>query len=483
MLDRPDTWKLLSGIAELDFSGINHASGITDGTAALVSDLVDEYLSHADHNAMLRDYFECNVHVSDYGVSADIPNDQVCYWPEKVVTSLSERITLEGIETRPESDRVTLDAVLERNNFISNYNRHVAVKLIYGCMAATVNRDASGHALVRFHSAETFTALPSPDFTDGVVSAGLAIARRERTPWSNGKLVPTVVNLHEPHNVGQLRQVAAGEWVYSAGPTREELPTLYVFAHKGMGTLAPFGKTRISKSVRGYTDDAIRCLWHMQISGAFYSMPKLYMLGLTDEQFDSVMENKSKYQLSRILAMTSGQDGEHPQVGQLSGNSPQPFIDELRALACQLSGDTGVPLNSLGITQDNPSSAEAIETSREDIALTAERDIEADKPTLCRVLRAALAVEGNTTTAQLSEDQADMKPRFASPVLHSMSERADWATKVNSVRPGFGETDVAARMMGIDDADLESVKSDEAKAASNAAIAAIFGGGANADSA
>jgi hypothetical protein len=97
------------------------------------------------------------------------------------------------------------------------------------------------------------------------------------------------------------------------------------------------------------------------------------------------------------------------------------------------------------------------------------------------VLRAALAVEGNTTTAQLSEDQAYMKPRFASPVLHSMSERADWATKVNSVRPGFGETDVAARMMGIDDADLERVKSDEAKAASNAAIAAIFGGGVDAN--
>jgi hypothetical protein len=221
----------------------------------------------------------------------------------------------------------------------------------------------------------------------------------------------------------------------------------------------------------------------MQISGAFYSMAKLYMVGLTDEQFDSVMENKSKYQLSRILAMTSGQDGEHPQVGQLSGNSPQPFIDELRALACQFSGATGVPLNSLGIVQDNPSSAEAISASREDIALTAERDIEADKGTLSRVLRAALAVEGNTTTDRLTDEQADIRPRFASPMLYSLASRADWATKVNSVRPGFGETDVAARMMGIDDADLESVKSDEAKAASNAAIAAIFGGGANADSA
>jgi hypothetical protein len=50
------------------------------------------------------------------------------------------------------------------------------------------------------------------------------------------------------------------------------------------------------------------------------------------------------------------------------------------------------------------------------------------------------------------------------------------------MRPGFGQTDVAARAVGIRDADLDSVKSDEAKAATDAAIAAMFGG-TNADSA
>jgi hypothetical protein len=94
----------------------------------------------------------------------------------------------------------------------------------------------------------------------------------------------------------------------------------------------------------------------MQVSGAFYSMVKLYMTGLTDE---------------------------------------------LRALACQFSGATGVPLNSLGIVQDNPSSAEAIQAAREDICLVAERDIEADKATLRRVMQAAMSVEKNTTVDML----------------------------------------------------------------------------------
>ena len=201
---------------------------------------------------------------------------------------------------------------------------------------------------------------------------------------------------------------------------------------------------------------------------------------LGDEQFDAVMENKSKYQLSRLLALTVGADGANPNVGQLSGNSPQPFIDELMALAKQFSGETGVPLNSLGIVQDNPASAEAIQAAREDICLVAERDMESDKPTLRRVCRAALAVESNTTSDKVD---ADVLVRFEQPLLNSMSARADWATKVSSVRPGFGDTDVAARMMGIDEADLPSIKSDEARAASAAAINAMFGGGEDANTA
>ena len=457
MLDngQPDTWKPMDAMGDL--AGIGDAAGITQDARQWVSDLANEYSRHVTHNTLLRDYYDGHVAVGDYGVTADIPNDQTCHWPQKSVDALADRIRLEGFATPEEADQADIDEVSVRTNLVNNYNRHVPVKLIYGCMAATVNRDAQGHAKVRFHSAETFTALPSPDYTDGVVAGGLAIARREVTSWSAGRAVPTIVNLHTPYNVGEFRQVAPGQWTYAPGATREELPTLYVFAHNGTGTLAPFGQTRITRFVRTLTDDAIRCLWHMQISGAFYSMAKLWLTGLTDEQFDAVMENKSKYQLSRVLALTVGEDGETPpNVGQLSGNSPQPFIDELRALACQFSGATGVPLNSLGIVQDNPSSAEAIQAAREDICLVAERDIEADKSTLARVMRAALAIERNTTTEKL--EGVDIMARFASPMLYSLAARTDSAMKIASVDGGFAGTDEFYRMVGFDDATVVGLK-------------------------
>ena len=470
MLEQPNTWRPIETL--VDLSGMKDADGITDDARGWVSDLSEEYARHSGHNEMLKRYYDGHVKVGDYGVTADIPNDQTCHWPQKVVDALADRIRLESL-TIDGGDQGTLDAVAKRNNLVSNYNRHLPCKLLYGCMAATVNRGRDGHAVVRFHSAETFTALPSPDFTDGVVAGGLAIARRERTEWSNGHMVPTVVNLHTPHNVGEFRQVGDGRWTYSQGAVREELPTLYVFSHNGIGTIAPFGRTRITRFVRTLTDDAIRCMWHMQVSGAFYSMAKLYMTGLTDEQFDAVMENKSKYQLSRLLALTAGADGENPTVGQLSGNSPQPFIDELRALACQLSGATGVPLNSLGIVQDNPSSAEAINAAREDICLVAERDIEADKATLARVVKAALAVELNTTSDKVD---GEVLAHFASPVLNSQAANTDSALKIGSVDEGFVGTTPFYDMVGFDEATVAKLDSEKRRNRGAVAITEMFTG-------
>lgn len=450
-----DPWR--SARIVVDLSGLVDADGLTPEQRQWASMLVDEYGRHASHNEKLLRYYEGNVAVSDYGVKADIENDQTCHWPQKAVDALTERIRLERFtfgET-PESD--VLARIERENNLINNYNRHVSAKLLYGCMAATVTRGEVG-TRVRFHSAETFTAIPSPDFEDGVVAAGLALARRERAPWNPREVVATVVNMHLPNNVVELRQVEAGKWVAIQGPTPEREPSLYVFAHNGSGTLAPFGQTRITKFVRTLTDDAIRCMWHMQVSGAFYSMPKLAMLDLTPEQYDAVVGDKLRWQLDRVIVTEADESGDSKtNVLQFNGNSPQPFVDELRALACQFSGATGVPLNSLGIVQDNPSSAEAIQAAREDICLVAERDIAADKATLRKVALAAMAVEENTSIAGLGDAERSVMAEFESPMLYSMSSRADWATKVNSMVDGFGETSVGLEMSGLSDGQIRRV--------------------------
>jgi hypothetical protein len=204
------------------------------------------------------------------------------------------------------------------------------------------------------------------------------------------------------------------------------------------------------------------------------------MLNLLPEQYDAVTNDKLRYQLDRVIATETDESGDtRAEIKQLSGNTPQPFIEELRALACQFSGATGVPLNSLGIVQDNPSSAEAIGASREDICLIAARDIHEDKPVLRKVALAALSDQLNTTVDRLLDEHpelADISARFASPMLRTPGELSNFVTQVSSVREGFGKTDYAARLLGVPDEELDGVKSDEVKAASSAAFSAMFGG-------
>ena len=327
---QPNPW-IPVGRPVVDLGGIVNAAGLNDETRMYAELLMREYVSHAGHNVMLRNYYDGNVKVSDYGSKADVPNDQTCHWPSKAVDALADRITLERFNAPPDYDRLALDTVLESSNVVNGYNRHLAPKLLYGCMAATVTRNSAGHAVVRFHSAETFTAIPSPDGKDGIVGAGMAIARMEYTSWSTSRPVPTIVNMHLPGNIVELRQVDAGQWVAENGYTREQEPSLYVFCHDGTGTMNPFGRTRITRFVRTLTDDAIRCMWHMQISGAYYSVPKLAMLNLLPEQFEAVINDKLKYQLDKVLATEADESGDtRTTVQQFSGNSPQPFVDELQ---------------------------------------------------------------------------------------------------------------------------------------------------------
>lgn len=480
---QPNPWVPIPA-AIIDLGGIINATGLSDDAAWWAQLLVYEYAAHAPHNEMLRRYYDGVVAVSDYGVGAEIKNDQTCHWPAKAVDALADRITFDGFTLPDEMDEGLADAlaqVEDNNNLANSYNAHLTPKLLYGCMAATVTRREGGDAVVRFHSADTFTAIPSPDGKDGVVAAGLAIARVEHTAWSKDVAVPTVVNLHLPGNVVEVRQVAPGQWVAEDGRTAEQEPSLYVFKHDGTGTLNAFGRTRITRFVRTLTDDAIRCMWHMQISGAYYSIPKLIMLNLMPGQYEAVVGDKFKYQLDRVIATEVDESGDtRTEVRQLSGNTPQPFVDELRALACQFSGATGVPLNSLGIVQDNPSSAEAINAAREDICLIAKRDIKADQPVLRKVMLAALSVQLNTTVERLLSEHPELRDlyaRFEPPMLHTYGETANFVTQVSSVREGFGNTDYAARLLGVPEEELEGVKSDEVRSANAAAFSALFAGG------
>lgn len=438
--------------------------------------LLNVYDGVKRRNEELRNYYEGDITPPSIGIDNIPVNahvDMQCDWPRKAVTSVSERARLDcftfaGNETDPTMNRVAQD-----NDLVGSYNRHVSSELMQGCMFGTVNgvEGKKGTAAVRFHTAETAAGIF--DVANSRLASGFAIADMKRTLWSENKPVPVQLNMHVPHYIVVLKQLEYGQWIAKKMEHPLDRPLMELFAFRPTG-IKPFGQTRITKTVRNISDEVVRTLQNMAISSAFYAHPQKYLMGLTDEQYDNMVDSKWKLTIDSMLLSTRDEDGHAPTFGQLPAVSPQPYIDIIRSYAALFSGATGVPLNSLGIVQDNPSSAEAIAAAREDICIAAQDLIESNSVSLRNVALMAMAVAEDKTIDQLSDQQKTVMAHFKDPSMPSIVSQADAMVKIAAADQSFAGTSVFYEQMGFDEATRRRIMSDKDKIDAKKAVSALL---------
>lgn len=437
--------------------------------------LLNVYRSVLSRNARLKNYYEGDIQPASIGI--DIVPDGVkvdahCDWPRKAVTSVSERCRFDGFVFNGDYQDANLEKVLQDNSFKMAFNLNLPSELIHGCMFGTVGT-FNGKTIMRMHTAET--AAGTWDVANGRIGSGLVIANMQRTSWSPNNPVPTQVNMHLPGEVVVFNRLAPGSWRAETMPTPLDRPMMEVFSYRATG-LKPFGQSRITKTVMSLTDEVIRTMQYMAVSSAFFATPQKYLLGLTDEQFDAMQDNKWATYIGNLLLSTSDGEGNKPTFGQLSPASPQPYIDILRTYAMLFSGATGVPLNSLGIIQDNPSSAEAIEASKEDIIVAADDLIASNKDGLRIMALMAMAVDNNISLDELTPEQLSVTAHFADPSIPSIVGLADAMVKVASVAPWMSESEVFLEYLGFSEADRRRLMADKAKAQATSLLTSAIQG-------
>ena len=460
-----------------ELNALKDARGLSAQQRETVAELVDVYAHVLGRNAELDAYYEGKVNVPELGLTID-RSDFVqarsaiaCYWPEKVVDALADRIRLRAVSDG--TDDGLASAIVDANNIVGQYDGFLLSKLKHGVMFATVGAQGWGAPpLVRFHSAKTAVALPPEDMAFGTIGAGMAIARWGRGEFAN-RVIPVAINLYEKDATTVL--VYDGkQWKVDYSTRSTGTPMMFAFVHKRTGE-KPFGKSRITRFVQGLTQSAVRVLWDAEVSAALYAMPKDALMGLSDDQYDAMLSNKQKAYMDTLLLSTTNDDGGTPTLQRLTANSPEVYRTQLNMLGSQLSGATGTPLNSLGIVQDNPSSAESIQASREDICLIAENDIQSDRESMRAMMRCAAAVARNTTLDGLSSAERDVRATFAEPMLNSRAALADFAVKYASVREGFGKTRTCARMMGMDEDTIDEMEVEERRDRANMMVDRLMG--------
>lgn len=460
----------------VELSNITDAAGLDVGAKVALEQLVEVYKKHQDTNSMLGRYYECKQPTPSIGID-NIPDTvQVptrCDWAAKAVTSVSERVRMNGFMFAGDYKDAALERIERENGLSANFNRHIASELVHGCMFATVQRVGDSVA-VRTHTAETAAAIW--DVAAQRIAAGFVIADSRRTKWSPSTPVPVQVNLHLPRRVVILTQVAPGRWVAVSNDTPLDRPMMEAFCFRPTGT-KPFGQTRITPAVRYYVDEVQRTLRYMAVSGALYATPKDILTGVTKDQLKSMEGSKFSVMVTSLfMATRDPKSGQVPDYKRLQAASPQPYIDSIATYAKLFSGATGVPLNSLGIVQDNPASAEAIAAQREDICVAAEDCIETNRESMRNVALMAMAVAENKTMDQLTDKQLSVMPDFKNPMRPSLAATADAYVKIAGVLDGFAQTREFLRGQGFTPSEVESVASQLKAGENQRALLAIMGG-------
>ena len=198
----------------------------------------------------------------------------------------------------------------------------------------------------------------------------------------------------------------------------------------------------------GIMQGALRTLKRSEISAEYYSFPQKYILGMSQ---DAEEMNKEKASMSTLLRIDKDEDGDKPTVGQFTQQSMSPYTEQIRTYAALFAGETGLTLDDLGFAIDNPSSAEAIKASHENLRLTARKAQRTFGSGFLNAGYLAACVRDDYAyqRSQLYLTKPTWEPVFE-PDAAMLGLIGDGAAKINQAVPGYFEKENLRNLIGID---------------------------------
>ena len=437
--------------------------GLGESEQAKLAELVDLLNKHEVKNRLKDRYYEGKVTLGEVNLGIALPEgmrglEVGCAWGAKTVDVLAGRSMFDGFVGVNGVEDTELSDLVRDNNLVAEYPKACRDELKIGCSFATLSADDEIGCKIRFHSAQTAAALWSGE--KGRIDCGLAIID---TAQFNGEKhhVPTLVNLYTDDAIWVLRRTG-DEWVAEHHPHRMGRPLMEPLIFNPTSS-KPFGQSRIKEPVRRLIQGYVRTIANATIGLEFSTAPQKYLLGVTDEQFDAVVNQKFRQYVGNILAATvNPETGEKPTFGQLTQGSISPHVEMLRILATQFSAATGLTVTDTGVVNDaNPTSSDAILAQSQTLVSMAEQLNASNGDALRTIGMMALAVKNNTTLDSLTDAQRNIMAHFKNPAMPSVAVTADAAIKIASARPEFASTDTFLEMIGFDQADIRRIKAQE----------------------
>ena len=428
-----------------------------------LNDLIRIYTDHATKNAIKERYYEGKISLSEVNLGIALPKSmrglQIgCAWGAKAVDVLAARSMFDGFVNASGAQSDELTELVVNNDLIAEYAKACRDELKFGCTYATLSADPVIGCKVRFHS--PLTASARWDGEKGRIGYGMAVINVAKT--TDGVQRPTVINLYTDEAIWVLTYANSEQWIAEEHPHEMGRPLMEAFVWNATSA-KPFGRSRIKEPVRRLIQGYVRTMANATIGLEFATSPQKYLLGVTDDQYDAVINDKFKQYVGNILAATSNPEtGEKPTFGQLQQGNISPHVEMLRMLATQFSAATGLSVTDTGVVNDaNPTSSDAILAQTQTLVGMAEQLNAGNGDSLRTVAIMALAIMNNTTAEELPEEMRDIMAHFKNPSMPSVAVTADAAIKIASARQSFAQTDTFLEMIGFSQADIRRIRAQE----------------------
>lgn len=437
------------------------AVGLDPEDAKIVRDLVREWRVRLPRNQLRDRYYLGHVPLKDIGVA--IPPairdkiDPRIGWAKKAVTALADRVRFDGFASDDPETSDQLRMIADAND-LGNLLRKATVCELKHCCAFLTVTSGEGGPIVSAYPATAASAVW--DYKAKAIRCGLVVSDCRKVTPESDELWPTEVNVFTKTDVITISRSPlmsnAPTWTAAYAPHKMGRPLMEPMAFQP--TLErPFGASRITRTVMSLVDEMQRAKAYATLAAAFAASPQKYLLGTDD---DPIAENRWNAYIGSIVTFTMNGEGEAPVFGQLPQPSMQPHADYMRQLAAQFSGETSVPVTSLGVMHDQASSSEALYAAKEDLVVEAANMIDVNKRALRNVATMALATLRGASFDEVRASGVTIDAIFANPSRPSVVSQSDAMVKQIAAIPWLAETDVALEQLGYQSEDIRRMKAD-----------------------
>lgn len=351
-------------------------------------------------------------------------------WCSKAVDSLADRLTFKGFK----NDYFDFADIFNQNNPDILTDSAILGALISSCSFIYVYRDTDGKVKLQTIDGGNATGIIDP--ITGMLTEGYAVLERDTNtvPISEAYFTPEETVYYQ----------------YGREIKREPHTAPYCLLVPVINrpdAIRPFGHSRISRACMYWQDYAKRTLERSDVTAEFYSWPQKYALG-TDpdaEQMDSWRAT-----VSTFLQFDKDADGDRPVLGQFQVQSMTPFTEQLRTAASGFAGETGLTLDDLGFSTDNPSSADAIRAAHESLRVTAKKAQHTFSTGFINAGFIGACLRDNFTYTR--DVVADVKTRWEpifTPDAASMGAYGDAIIKISQAAPDVVTREFIEDLLGI----------------------------------